>query len=106
VGPALTRSEGERLMRRLARAAGLPEPVANSRVVGWEVDFLWPAQRLVVEVDGYQFHGHRTAFERDRRKGLALAAAGYRVIRISWRQLVHQPILVAAQLAQALAVGS
>jgi very-short-patch-repair endonuclease len=105
-GPILTRSEGERAMRRLTRAAGLPAPVANTRVAGWEVDFLWPTQRLVVEVDGYQFHGHRAAFERDRRKGLALAAAGYRVIRVSWRQLVHQPLAVAAQLALALARGS
>ncbi len=104
-GPALTRSQAERRMRRLARAAGLPVPVANARVAGFEVDFLWPAERLVVEVDGYQFHGHRRAFERDRKKGLALAAAGYRVIRISWLQLVHQPLLVAVQLAQALAIG-
>jgi hypothetical protein len=37
---------------------------------------------------------------------LALAAAGYRVIRITWRQLAHQPLLLAAQLAQALVVGS
>ncbi len=105
-GPALTRSKGERLMLRLTLAAGLPVPNANTRVAGWEVDFLWPAQRLVLEVDGYQFHGHRAAFERDRRKGLALAAAGYRVIRISWRQLVHQPLAVAAQLALALAKAS
>jgi very-short-patch-repair endonuclease len=74
-------------------------------VAGFEVDFFWPQARLVVEVDGYRVHGHRAAFERDRRKGLALVAAGYRVIRITWIQLVHEPVLVAAQLARALAAA-
>ena len=59
----------------------------------------------MIEVDGYRFHGHRGAFERDRRKTLALAAAGYRVIRITWRQLVHEPLFVAVQLARALEAG-
>ncbi len=104
-GPGFTRSEGERRMRRLTRAADLPAPVCNIRVAGWEVDFLWPAQRLVVEVDGYKFHGDRAAFERDRRKGLALVAAGYRVVRVTWRQLVDEPLRVAAKLAQALCAG-
>jgi very-short-patch-repair endonuclease len=93
-------------MRRLIRAAGLPAPAVNARTAGFEVDFLWPGERVVVEVDGYQFHCGRTAFERDRRKGLALAAAGLRVIRISWRQLVDEPLLIVAQLARALANGS
>ncbi len=105
-GPALTRSKAERLMRRLIRAAGLPGPQTNVRVEGWEVDFFWPDQRLIVEVDGFLFHGHRAAFERDRRKQLALAAAGYRVIRITWMQLLHEALLVAAKLAQALTTGS
>lgn len=64
-GPALTRSEAERLLRRLTRDAGLPPPACNARVAGLEVDFLWPQQRLVLEVDGFRFHGHRGAFERD-----------------------------------------
>jgi very-short-patch-repair endonuclease len=86
--------------------AGLPTPRTNARVAGYEVDFVWPAQRVIVEIDGYRFHGHRSAFERDRRKGLALAGAGYTVIRISWRQLVHDPLLVAAELARALAMAA
>jgi very-short-patch-repair endonuclease len=104
--PSLTRSKAERLMRRLVQRAGLPTPRTNARVAGYEVDFVWPAQRVIVEIDGYRFHGHRSAFERDRRKGLALAGAGYTVIRISWRQLVHDPLLVAAELARALAMAA
>jgi Transcriptional regulator, AbiEi antitoxin/Protein of unknown function (DUF559) len=73
-----TRSKAERIMRRLMRAGGLRQPLCNRRLHGYNVDFLWPEERLVVEVDGYQFHGHRSAFERDRRKDQVLTAAGYR----------------------------
>ena len=100
--PGLTRSRAERLMRRLMRAAHLPEPVPNTRVAGWEVDFLWEAERLVVEVDGPQFHGHRRAYERDRRKDMELTTAGYVVIRITPRQLDEEPLVVVAHIARML----
>jgi len=64
----LTRSEAERKVLELIRAARLPIPRTNTRLHGYEVDLLWPDQRLVVEVDGYAFHSHRAAFERDRRR--------------------------------------
>jgi very-short-patch-repair endonuclease len=105
-GSGFTRSRAERLMRRLTRDARLPPPICNAWVIGLEVDFLWPAQRLVLEVDSYQFHGHRAAFERDRAKGMALVAAGYRLIRVTWLQLKTKPLMVAALLAQALVRGT
>jgi hypothetical protein len=49
--PALTRSPPERRLLGLIRRAKLPEPRTNARLHGWEVDFLWPERRLVVEVD-------------------------------------------------------
>ncbi|MHB1836325.1 MAG: DUF559 domain-containing protein [Solirubrobacteraceae bacterium] len=101
--PAMTRSEAERALRRLVSAAELPEPLFNVRLHGMQIDALWSAQRLAVEVDGYPFHGHRAAFERDRRRDQRLAAAGYTVIRITWRQLRDEPMAVAVRLAQALA---
>jgi very-short-patch-repair endonuclease len=100
--PQITRSEAERRLRKLVRAARLPRPQTNVRVAGWEVDALWPRERLVVEVDGFAYHGNRAAFERDRRKDAALVAAGYRVIRITWRQLVDEPHAVVALLARLL----
>ena len=101
-----TRSEAERRMRRLAKAAGLEQPLTNTRLLGHEVDFLWPDQRLVVEVDGYQFHGHRQRFESDRRRDQQLVAAGYRVVRVTWIQLRDEPIAVITSIAQALAIAS
>jgi very-short-patch-repair endonuclease len=101
--PRLTRSEAERRLLELIRAAGLPPPRTNTRVLGLEVDMLWPEQRLIVEVDGYEFHGSRPAFERDRRRDARLLAAGYRVMRVTWRQLVEEPERVIAVIAAALA---
>ncbi len=61
--PALTRSEAERRLVHLIRAAGLPAPEHNVRVLGLEVDMLWRRQGLVVEVDGFAYHSGRAAFE-------------------------------------------
>jgi very-short-patch-repair endonuclease len=101
--PALTRSEAERRFLELIRAARLPEPEANVNVGGYEVDFLWRSEKLIVEVDGYAFHSSRSSFERDRRKDQALGAAGYRVIRITWRQLTDEREALIAQISRMIA---
>jgi very-short-patch-repair endonuclease len=100
--PSLTRSEAERRLLDLVRAAGLPPPETNVRVAGHEVDFLWREQKLIVEVDGFAFHATRNAFERDRQRDATLQAAGYRVIRFTWRQIAHEPHAVVARLASLL----
>jgi very-short-patch-repair endonuclease len=102
-GPALTRSEAERRLLRLVRAAALPSPATNAALNGFEVDFLWPEQRLVVEVDGFAFHAGRAAFERDRERDAALSASGYAVVRVTWRQLLERSEAVVARIAGALA---
>lgn len=101
---SLTRSEAERLFLTLTRQAGLPQPQTNTRLLGLEVDFLFVTERVVVEIDGFAFHADRGAFERDRARDQKLAAAGYVVLRFTWRQLREQPMLVAARLAAALSV--
>jgi very-short-patch-repair endonuclease len=102
-GPQITRSAAERELLRLLHDAGLPAPRTNVRLAGHIVDAFWPEHGLVVEIDGFAVHGHRSAFERDRARDQALLAAGYRVMRITWRQLLHQRSLVVANLAAALA---
>lgn len=101
-GPALTRSEAESRFLALVRKARLAGPEANARVRGYEVDFFWRVARLVVEIDGFAFHGSSDAFERDRQRDALLVAAGFRVVRVTWRQLVREPEVVLARLAQAL----
>jgi hypothetical protein len=66
--PRLTRSERERRMLELIASAQLPRPLTNVRVHGYLLDVYWPAERLVVEFDGWGAHGHRLAFEADRKR--------------------------------------
>lgn len=101
-GPAWTQREAERRTKLIVRRAGLPQPRTQYWVAGYPADFCWPEQRLIVEVDSFQFHGHRRAFERDRKRDQVHVLAGYRVIRITWRQLDEEPLLVAATIAAAL----
>jgi very-short-patch-repair endonuclease len=104
--PAFTRSEAEELLLQLLRKARLPKPEANASVGGFEVDFLWRSHRLVVEVDGFAFHSSAEMFESDRRRDALLTASGFRVMRITWRQLTKEREALLVVLAQAIARGS
>ena len=101
-GPSLTRSEAEERLLALIRAAELPAPELNVRVGPHEVDFLWRGQKVIVEVDGFRFHSSRAAFERDRKRDADLAARGFRVVRVTWRQIVDRPEAVIARIAVVL----
>jgi hypothetical protein len=100
--PAFTRSELERRFAALCDRHALPLPSFNVNLHGHEVDALWKDHRLVIELDGWEWHRTRAAFERDRRRDAELARAGYRVLRFTWRQLEDEPAFVAATVAQAL----
>jgi very-short-patch-repair endonuclease len=93
---ARTRSEAEARFLRLVRRADLPGPRVNVWVSGHQVDFFWRRECIVVEVDGYRYHSSVRAYERDRQRDGTLAAAGIRVIRVTWRQIVreHEALLV------------
>jgi very-short-patch-repair endonuclease len=101
-----TRSELERRFLEVCEDAGLPQPQTNLWLEGMEVDFSWPAIRLVVETDGFDTHGSRQAFERDRARDQRLLAAGFRVMRVTWRQLRDDPDAVAERLRQAANSGA
>jgi very-short-patch-repair endonuclease len=101
-GPKRTRSGGERAMLRLIRSAQLPTPRTNYPVAGYSADFCWPDQRLIVEVDGLDFHSGRGALERDHRRDIVHKNAGYEVLRFTVRQLEDEPLYVAAVIARAL----
>jgi predicted transcriptional regulator of viral defense system len=102
--PAFTRSELEERFLALCRAAGLPMPLTNNVTGADEIDFTWPDRRLIVEVDSLRHHGTRAAFERDRRRDQCLTAAGWRVVRFTWRQVNKAPAEVTATLRSLLAV--
>jgi very-short-patch-repair endonuclease len=88
-----TRSELESRFLRLCEQASVPRPRVNQHVEGLEVDFHWPAEKLIVETDGYAAHGTRSAFESDRARDRRLTKAGWRVVRFTWRQLEQDDAL-------------
>lgn len=92
----------ERLLLALVTAHDLPRPLIRHMVGGREVDACWPRARLVVELDGWEFHRHRRAFQRDREKSNMLTAAGWRVLRFTHHDLKHQPAHVTGQLERIL----
>jgi very-short-patch-repair endonuclease len=100
--PAFTRSELEARFLALIREAELREPEVNASLGPYEIDFLWRDERLAVEIDGWAFHGDRAAFESDRRRDADLVSWGYRVIRVTWRQLEDTPVAVIARVASAM----
>jgi very-short-patch-repair endonuclease len=100
--PVLTRSEAEELFFRLVREAGLRKPRVNCNVLGYECDFVWREERVIVEVDGFAFHSARHHFEADHRRTTRLTAAGYVVIRVTWDQLVNETLPTMVAIGQAL----
>ena len=101
-GPSvvMTRSGLEIAFLELIRGAGLPLPDVNTVIEGMEVDFAWPACRLAVEVDGWETHGTRTAFQRDRRRSAALTAAGWTLLRFTHEDVVRDPAYVISVLGR------
>ena len=97
-GTERTRSDLERLFLRICRQHGLPKPEVNVRIGPYEVDFLWRAERLIVEVDGWKYHSNRRAFEADRARDRELARRGFLVLRFTDRELSRDPNAVATSL--------
>ncbi|MDW5596247.1 DUF559 domain-containing protein [Conexibacter stalactiti] len=70
---------------------------------GREVDAWWPEAGLAVELDGWQDHGTRVVFQRDREKGNWLALRGVTLLRFTHHDVTVRAEATAAQLAEAIA---
>lgn len=101
-GTALTKSDLERLFLKICGDHGLPTPLVNQYVDQDQVDFLFPAQRLIVEADSWKYHRTRDRFERDRRRDAAHTLAGYRTLRFTDRDLENAPHTIARTVGAAL----
>lgn len=105
----VTRSELERRFVAMVDARGLPRPRLNVDIAVrgrfFKVDCLWHGQRLIVELDGRASHGTKRAFEKDRERDRILLTEGWRVTRITWRQLRDNPDGIVTDLRQLLAVA-
>lgn len=104
-GSTRTRSGLEERFLALCRSHAIPQPEVNVPLGPFIADFLWRAQRLIVETDGRATHGTAAAFERDRARDAHLMTAGYRVVRYTNRRLSRQPAEVVQELRALLGTG-
>ncbi len=101
-GPQPANEGLETTFAELIRGTELPPHEFNAHVGPYEVDVLFPARRVIVELDDRRTHETARAFQSDRAKDAALTALGYRVLRVTWHRLTNEPDLVIAQLRATL----
>jgi predicted transcriptional regulator of viral defense system len=99
---ARVRSPLEERFQRFSEAFELPPHNPNVEVLGKEVDALWPAAKLIVELDSWEFHSHRAAFQRDRARDTRLLVDGYRTIRVTHDRLDAEAETLAAEIRELL----
>ena len=94
VGDGVTKRELEAKWVEFVEEAGYESVELNARVEAggqwWEVDSVWRARKLIVELDSRKYHGHDIAFQGDRRRDRILLTAGYRSVRVTWQMLVDR----------------
>ena len=95
------RSEAERLVIQLLRAAGIGGWYANYPVGRYVVDFAFPRQKVAIEVDGWAFHSDRQAFQNDRTRQNTLSLQGWTVLRFTWLDITAHPQRVLAEIRAA-----
>ncbi|HET6832163.1 MAG TPA: DUF559 domain-containing protein [Solirubrobacterales bacterium] len=99
-----TKSPPETAFLSLCLAHGLPEPLVNSVLHGYEVDFYWPQARLVVEIDTYTYHRSWAQRQRDLERDADLQVRGEQVLRFTRERVERAGGAVAGQVASLLAV--
>lgn len=107
LAPPLAESELEARFLELLRSAGLPPPEQQvvMRLPGGHhirIDFTWPAQGVVVEVDGRRWHARTEAMSADRKRDNEHVLAGRAPLRFTWEHVVREPGYVVGALSRAL----
>lgn len=105
----LTRRELEARFLDLCRRYGVTPPEVNGHLlvngISMMPDFIWRDAGVIVEADSRRVHGTVAAFEKDRRRDQLLSAAGWTVIRVTWRQVLDEPKALASTIRTLLARG-
>jgi hypothetical protein len=98
-----TRSDWERALPAFCQRYDLPVPLFARRVAGHEADAVWPAEKVVLELDSWEFHSTRVDFESDRDRDVDRLVAGFITVRLTWERIVGKPDREAARLHLILA---
>jgi len=112
IGKTATANENEEALLAITRPLGIPDPECNKFIVlddggpAIKADFVWSAQRVVIEADSDKWHNTRQRFELDRVRDQRLTAAGWTVIRTTWKQMKYRPHELRPLLVKLLAPAS
>jgi hypothetical protein len=112
IGRTPTWSENEEALLAITRPLGIPDPECNAFVVlpdggpAIRADFVWRDQRVVIEADSRKWHMSRQRFEQDRVRDQRLTAAGWTIIRTTWKQMTRRPHELRPLLVKLLVPGS
>jgi hypothetical protein len=98
-----TRSDGEDDFRDFCRRYGLPTPLVNTTLHGFEVDAYFESERVIVELDGWPFHRDKDTFESDRDRDATMLMHDIPTIRVTYDRLDNTPDREAARLHAILA---
>ncbi len=102
------RSKLEERFASFLRRHHLPLPRFNDWILlgarRYRVDCHWTGTGQIVELDGWEGHSTRSAFQDDRARDRALRVAGYSVVHLTWNQLDSEPDVIASDLRQMLLV--
>jgi very-short-patch-repair endonuclease len=101
-GSTITESEAEELFLEIVRRAGLPRPASQVSMWGRRRDFVWHAQRVIVEIDGRQAHERDGAFERDALRDTEVVVNGHRPVRFTRRAVKYDQGYVADTMKRVL----
>ncbi len=100
------RSKLEQRFAPFLRRHRVPPPRFNDWILlgprRFQVDCHWPDRRLIVELDGWQGHSSRAAFQSDRSRDRVLHVAGYAVLHFTWNQLDEEAQEIASDLRSML----
>lgn len=93
-----TRSEWEDAFPAFCKQYGLPEPTLSTPVAGYEADAFFPREKIVIELDSWEFHRDRSTFETDRDRDVDRLVAGVWTVRITWERIKYRSAREAARL--------
>jgi hypothetical protein len=97
IGRTPTANENEEALLTITRPLGIPDPECNAFVIlddggpPIKADFVWREQRVIVEADSRKWHTSSQRYEQDRLRDQRLTAAGWKVIRTTWKQMTRRP---------------
>jgi very-short-patch-repair endonuclease len=100
---APTRSEFEDAFLTFCKRFALPRPQINTTVGGYEVDALFAAERVIVELDGWDYHQGQAAFEVDRLRDADALEFELVTLRLTWQRMNGAPAREAERLRRILA---